>query len=437
MKRNCLFIILVCLSALAFFAACNQKYPGYKKNADGLYYKFYKHDASALKPKQSDFLKVAMTCYLNDVPYFDWREEEAGVYAQLSESKFSGDLQSAYSMMNLGDSASFYIKADSIAFLYYEQDPKAVGLGPDDYFRYEIKLQEVLTKEEFQVNVDKMKERLIKESKTAFETYIEENGINVTPSESGIYVIPIEKGKGRCPMAGEEVELDFSASMLNGQLLGTTYGKDETFSFVLGEGSVIAVWEEVVPQMHVGDRVKAVVPFEMAYGERSLQSMPPYSNLVYDIKLLKITTVEELQKQAEETVKKQKDESESAFQSFLTENNIVDHTESGLYYAKSLVTGGKSPVRGTTARIKYVASFLDGTVLGTSDELGEYYEIPIGKRKVLKGLEEGVCLMKVGEKARLVLPYHLAYDEESPEGIPPFSNLVFDVELLDVVSSNK
>lgn len=435
MKRHYSIVMLICLSALTLLTACNQRFPGYKKNADGLYYKFYKHEASALKPKPTDFIKVAMTCYLNDAPYYDWRELDSEVYAQLTKSKFAGDLQSAYAMMNLGDSASFYIKADSIAFLYYDQDPKAVGLGPDDYFRYEVKLLEVMTQEEFQANVDKMKERMIKESKAALESYIAENDIEVTPLESGIYIIPLEKGKGRCPVEGEKVELDFTASFLNGQTIGSTYGKDEKFTFVLGEGYVIPGWEEIVPRMHVGDRVKAVIPFEMAYGEHSVSSIPPYTNLVYDIKLLKITTVEELKKQAEEALKKQKADSELAFQEYLKENNIVDHTASGLYYTKSVVTEGKVPTRGTTARIKYVASFLDGTLLGSSEELGEYYDIPMGRRKVLRGLEEGVGLMKVGEKARLILPYPLAYGEVSVDGIPPYSNLVFDVQLLDVVPS--
>ena len=65
--------------------------------------------ATAQKPNLTDVMKVAMTCYLGDSVYFDFQQTESQVYAQLKESVFPADLNEAYSMMNLGDSASFYI----------------------------------------------------------------------------------------------------------------------------------------------------------------------------------------------------------------------------------------------------------------------------------------------------------------------------------------
>jgi FKBP-type peptidyl-prolyl cis-trans isomerase len=55
-----------------------------------------------------------------------------------------------------------------------------------------------------------------------------------------------------------------------------------------------------------------------------------------------------------------------------------------------------------------------------------------GDGSVLKGLEEGIGMMHVGEKARFVLPYSLAYGEEPYGNIPGCANLVFDVELLEI-----
>lgn len=434
MKRNCSLFVLICLSALTVFTACNQRFPGYKKTADGLYYKFHEQNTSEPQPKPTDFLRVAMACYLNDELYYDWQESQTGVYSQLTMPKFAGDLQEAYAMMHLGDSASFYVKADSIAVLYYDQDPKAVDLKPEDYFRYEVKLLEIISQKEFQANIDQLKKKMINESKEALQNYIAENNITVEPLESGIYIIPMEKGKGRCPEKGELVELDFDAKLLNGKTIGSTINTDKKLSFVLGDGSVIPGWEEIVPRMHLGERITAVIPFEMAYGDHDVSGIPSYANLVYDIKLLKITTVEEQEKQAEEALKQMKLDSETAFQAYVKDNNIVDHTETGLYYTKSLVTDGQPVTPGKTARIKFVASYLDGTLLGNSDDLGEYYDFVVGKGRVVKGLDEGVGLMRVGERARFVLPYTLAYGENSHDDIPPYSNLVFDVELLDVLS---
>ena len=433
MRKKSVLFASICLVAM-MFAACTQQYPGYRKTKSGLYYKFITQNPAAEQPKMTDFLKVEMVCYLNDSLYFDWKGSQHEVYTQLREPIFAGDLQEAYAMMRVGDSASFYVKADSIAALYYDQDPKAVGLNPEDYFRYEVKLVEVKTEQEFQADIEKMKESMKMEARKALEDYVAANSISVTPESSGVYIIPLEKGKGRCPVKGEKVELDFAAYLLNGQPVGSTFDSPDKFSFVLGEGYTIQGWEEIVPKMHLGERVKAIIPFDLAYGEHSVGSIPAYANLVYDIKLLKITTAEELQKQAEEDMKALKADSEKAFLDYLKVNNITDYTPSGLFYAKLVTTDGKQPQEGKTARIKFVASYIDGTPLGNSDQLGEYYDVEFGKGTVLKGLEEGIGLMKVGEKARFVLPYTLAYGANTYGNIPAYSNLVFDVELLDVLN---
>ena len=433
MKKHSLVFALVCLSAMVLFTACTQKYPGYKKTQSGLYYKFHHRDASVTQPQLTDFMRVEMKCYLHDSLYYDWQGTQHEVYTQLQEPIFAGDLQEAYAMMHVGDSASFYVKADSIAALYYEQDPNAVGLAPEDYFRYEVKLVDVKTAEEFQASIEKMKEAMKMESRKALEDYVANNNVNVTPESSGVYIIPLEKGKGRCPVKGEKVELDFSATLLNGQPVGSTFDSPEKFSFVLGEGYTIPGWEVIVPKMHLGERVKAIIPFDMAYGEHSVGEIPAYANLVYDIKLLKITTAAELQAEAEKAMKALREESERAFFEYLKANNITDFTASGLFFAKSVVTEGAQPQKGQTARIKFDASYLDGTPLGDSEQLGGQYDLVYGEGKVLKGLEEGVGLMRVGEKARFVLPYTLAYGANPYGNIPAYSNLVFDVELLDVL----
>lgn len=428
---------MACLAAMCLLTACNEKFPGYKKTSDGLYYKFHSQNLSAPQPKLTDFLKVEMTCYLHDSLYFDWQGSQKDVFTQLQAPIFPGDLQEAYALMHVGDSASFYVKADSVAVKYYEKDPKSVGLNPEDYFRYEVKLVEVQSQEEFQRNLEKMKEGMKAESKKALADYVAANNVTVTPEPSGVYIIPLEKGKGRCPEKGEKVEVDFAAYLLDGQSVGSTFDSPDKLSFVLGEGYTIQGWEEIVPKMHLGDRVRAIIPFELAYGEHSVGEIPPYANLVYDIKLLKITTKEELQRQAEKEKENLKADAEKMFFEYLNANEITEYTPSGLFFKKTLVTGGAQPKLGQTVRIKFVATFLDGTPLGDSDQLGGFYDIEFGQGKVLRGLEEAVGLLGVGEKARFVLPYALAYGDEAYGNIPACSNLVFDVELLDVMDEKK
>lgn len=432
MKKKCFVIASVCLVATMVFTACTQKYPGYKKTKDGLYYKFYSQNPTAQQPRKTDFMKLAIACYLNDSMYYDFQKTESEVYSQLTDAHFPADLQEAYSMMHVGDSASFYIKADSVALKYYDQDPAAVGLKADDYFRYEIKLLEVKSQDDFQRDVEEKKNNMMERSRQNLLDYVEANFKDATLYPSGVYIVSTEAGKGRCPVKGEKVEVDFSASLLNGQFVGSTFDSPDKFSFVLGEGYTIQGWEEIVPKMHLGERVTAVIPFELAYGDHAVGSIPPYANLIYDIKLLKITTVAELQAEAEQAMKALKAESEKAFADFLKSNDITDHTASGLYYAKELMTDGAMPQKGQTARIKFEASYLDGTKLGSTEDLGDLYDVAYGEGKVLRGLEEGIGMMHVGEKVRFVLPYYLAYGENPYGNIPAYTNIVFDVELVEI-----
>lgn len=437
MKKNCFLFSMACLSAMMLLTSCDQKFPGYKKTTDGLYYKFHNQNLSAEKPQLTDFMKVDMACYLNDTLYYDFQAKQQDVFTQLLEPVFPGDLQEAYAMMHLGDSASFYVKADSVAMKYYELDPAAVGLKAGDYFRYEVKLVELQTQDEFKANIEKMKASMEAASKKALEDYVTNNNITVTPEPSGIYIIPLEKGKGRCPVKGEQVEVDFASYLLDGKSVGSTLDNPEKLKFVLGEGLTIKGWEEIVPKMHLGERVRAIIPFDQAYGEHSVGSIPSYANLVYDIKLLNITTAEELKKQAEAADKAMRENSESAFYDYLKDNNLTEHTASGLYYVKELTTSGAQPQVGQTARIKFYANYLDGTPLGDSDQLGGFYDVAYGKGGVLKGLEEGIGLMRVGERARFLIPYTLAYGVNAYGNIPPYSNLIFDVELLELLDEKK
>lgn len=441
MKRKCLFVTALCMVTMLFFVSCNDKgskqFPGFKMTKDGLYYQFHQQNKSARTPEITDYLTVKMLCYLHDSLFYDWAETKGVAMIQFVEPHFPGDLQAAYGMMHEGDSASFYIKADSIASVYYGQNPEQVGIAADDYFRYDIKLLEVKSEEAFKAEIEEMNAERAKKSRETLAAYIVENNINVEPTESGIYIIPIESGKGRCPVKDEKVEVEYDVYTLNGELVGSSSKYDEAFSFVLGSGYAIPGWEEVLPMMHLGDKVRAIIPFDMAYGEHAVFGMPPFTNLVYDIKLNKIITVEEQKIIAKEELNKMKVDSEAALKRYVKENGFEKCTSSGLYYKFEKENNGKVPSLGSVVKMKFNAKVIDGPELGSTEQLGGSYEITFGETQVLPGFREGVGMMTVGDKATFVLPYYLAYGANPYGNVPAFSNLVFDIEILDIADSQQ
>lgn len=110
-----------------------------------------------------------------------------------------------------------------------------------------------------------------------------------------------------------------------------------------------------------------------------------------------------------------------------------DETNSGLRY-KILQNGeGKKATKGSKVSVHYKGQLLDGTVFDSSYKRKQPIDFQIGVGQVISGWDEGIQLLKVGDKARLVIPSHLAYGESGAGGvIPPNATLIFDVELMDV-----
>ncbi len=120
---------------------------------------------------------------------------------------------------------------------------------------------------------------------------------------------------------------------------------------------------------------------------------------------------------------------------FLEENARrpeVTQTKSGLQYEVLSEGSGRSPKATDTVRCHYEGRLLDGTVFDSSYQRGEPADF--GLNQVIAGWTEGVQLMKEGAKYRFFIPYLLAYGERGAgSSIPPYSTLVFDVELIKVL----
>lgn len=122
--------------------------------------------------------------------------------------------------------------------------------------------------------------------------------------------------------------------------------------------------------------------------------------------------------------------------SFLAENGKkpdVKTTASGLQYKVLHEGEGAKPSARGEVEVHYAGKLIDGTIFDSSYERGE--PISFLLTQVIPGWAEGVQLMPVGSKYELYLPFELAYGPQGIPGvIPPYSTLIFEVELLKVFS---
>ena len=134
----------------------------------------------------------------------------------------------------------------------------------------------------------------------------------------------------------------------------------------------------------------------------------------------------------QENRSKEFQEDGAAFLKSKAEEDGVKVTGSGLMYKVVKEGSGKTPVATDTVRVHYTGTFTDGSVFDSSQG-GEPVEFQLNQ--VIPGWTEGVQLMKEGATYEFYIPYTLAYGEAgAPRGqIPPYSTLVFSVELLAVL----
>ena len=110
-----------------------------------------------------------------------------------------------------------------------------------------------------------------------------------------------------------------------------------------------------------------------------------------------------------------------------------DETESGLRYQIIQKGAGKAAEKGKMVSVHYKGQLADGTVFDSSYKRNAPLDFQVGVGQVIAGWDEGICLLNVGDKARLVIPSDLGYGSAGAGGvIPPDATLVFDVELMAV-----
>jgi len=97
------------------------------------------------------------------------------------------------------------------------------------------------------------------------------------------------KGKGPAPKQGDKVRVHYVGTFPDGKKFDSSRDRGQPFEFPLGMGRVIRGWDIAVAKMHVGDRAKVTIPYELAYGERGIPpTIPGKSDLVFDIEFIGI-----------------------------------------------------------------------------------------------------------------------------------------------------
>jgi len=131
---------------------------------------------------------------------------------------------------------------------------------------------------------------------------------------------------------------------------------------------------------------------------------------------------------ADSTTTKESDKKMSNAATNPSGDNIVT-TPSGLKYEVLKEGTGETPKSGQTVSVHYTGTLEDGTKFDSSRDRGQPFQFQVGQGRVIKGWDEALADMKVGERRNLIIPPELGYGSRGAGGvIPPNATLIFDVE---------
>ncbi|MBO4568173.1 MAG: FKBP-type peptidyl-prolyl cis-trans isomerase [Bacteroidales bacterium] len=257
-------------------------------------------------------------------------------------------------------------------------------------------------------------------------------------TDSGLYYRFYTNNGGETPAIGDIIDITLSCTV------------NDTTPIMQPASNLMRMMEpqyftdimEGIAMMHIGDSASFIVntdsTFYYAFGVRQLPEQFNSTDVMkFEVKLNDFYPESEyVNKMVAEIKANYPEETEHAYaemQAYFAENQIAaSPTSTGLYYVMTEEGNGEMPEKGDYVKVHYTGKLLDGTVFDSSVERGEPIELPIGTGVVIPGWDEGIMLMSKGEKGVLYIPYYLAY---GPNGagpvIPPFANLIFEVELID------
>ncbi|MEA1875133.1 MAG: FKBP-type peptidyl-prolyl cis-trans isomerase [Bacteroidota bacterium] len=284
---------LIYLLSLLFIVSCknqNTDNDNFKTADSGLQYQLHESFPNNKKPVTNDVVILDLIYETTDgVLLFDSHNSDRTYMQTIKGATHpGGSLEDGLNMMNIGDSASFKINAqDFYRFsLRQEKLPKNVSLKDDIVVH--VRMINILKKEDYSSHLDKNYHYSETKEMELLENYLNITNVTVTPTESGLYYVPIQAGSDETAKPGDKISVHYTGSLISGKVFDSSIGKSP-FQFTLGAGQVIPGWEEGIAMMKKGEKAKLIIPSKLAYGKRGRgQDILPYSSLVFDIELINI-----------------------------------------------------------------------------------------------------------------------------------------------------
>ena len=232
----------------------------------------------------------------------------------------------------------------------------------------------------------------------------------------GIKCYVVDCGHGSPARASDNVYVHFTGWLPDGTIYTSTRNVGDARRFTAGAGETFKGMDAALLTMSEGARCRFVIPSELAFGEKGYGNrIPPKTDITLDIEMVRISREKHVTKW-----------DATGLDTLATNSGlryiVFEPGEGSLIKDKSIVTA------------HYSAYLPDGKLVDSSVKRESPIRYPVGAGLIIKGWEEASLLMRNGSRFQLLVPANLAYGNEGePPLIPANSDLVFDIEILEVI----
>lgn len=231
------------------------------------------------------------------------------------------------------------------------------------------------------------------------------------PSKSGLMMRPLVAGNGVRVRKGDLALSRYAVYYAdNMEKLETSddFNNGKPFDMQVGQGMLVPGLEEGFLYLREGDRYLFYIPPHLGF-VNGREGVDGSRALLYDIEVIR---------------------TRAGSQPFDISGVNKQVASSGLEFYIVERTMGAPVQAGQTVTVHYSGYFKDGRKFDSSVDRGQPFTFRLGRAEVMAGWEEAVQHLKVGEKARFIIPSKFAYGEKGMANIPPNTDLVFDIEII-------
>lgn len=201
---------------------------------------------------------------------------------------------------------------------------------------------------------------------------------------------------------------------------------------------------EALSMMHKGDSASFILNagdffLKTAQAPQIPEGIDSTADMIFNIRMLKVQTMEEYQMDKAQQLTRQKDNAAKSLQDYLTKNNVTTApTATGVYIIHQKPATGRAIKKGDFVKIHFSVTLIDGKKLFSTHDNGTPMTFEFGQPFDTKGFDEGIGAVKEGETARFIVPGEMAFGEQGrrsmngEELIAPYATIIYDVEVLDV-----